>query len=151
MVTSVAGVLFLVLAGISALHLYWGFGGLWPARDEASLVRMVVGAKGMRQMPGRALTVVVAALIAIAGVLPLLSAGILSNPAAKVFPPELLAIVMSFLLAGIGLVFLGRGVLSYTTYFSHMQAEEPFMTLDKRYYAPLCLALGAGFMFLVLS
>ncbi|MES0880217.1 DUF3995 domain-containing protein [Roseibium sp. SCP14] len=151
MVTSVASVLFLVLAGISALHLYWGFGGLWPARDEATLVRMVVGAKGMRQMPGRTLTVVVAGLIAIAAILPLLSAGILTYPVATVLPSGLLPTMLSLSLAGIGLIFLGRGILSYTPYFAHMQAEEPFRTLDRRYYAPLCLVLGAGFMFLVFS
>ncbi|WP_163602926.1 DUF3995 domain-containing protein, partial [Klebsiella pneumoniae] len=64
-----AWLVFIVLTIVAALHLYWGFGGLWPARDQLSLARTVVGSKGISAMPSRGVTVVVAALIFTAGVL----------------------------------------------------------------------------------
>ena len=41
----------LVLAAIALLHAYWGFGGLWPARDEAGLTATVIGVRGRNRMP----------------------------------------------------------------------------------------------------
>ena len=38
-----AGALCLVLAGIAALHAYWGLGGRWPGHDEAGLADRVIG------------------------------------------------------------------------------------------------------------
>ncbi|MBR7552201.1 DUF3995 domain-containing protein, partial [Mycobacterium tuberculosis] len=48
-------------------------------------------------------------------------------------------------------IFLARGGLSFTAFFRNRQAEEPFLTLDRRYYGPLCLAIGAGFAVLLFA
>ena len=141
--------LFAVLSGVAALHLYWAFGGHWPARDEASLARTVVGVKDLRKMPGRGVTVIVSLLIALAGVLPLFLTGLLPNPFQTMVPVALQKVVATILMGGMALVFLGRGLLSYTGYFTNRNAEEPFVTLDRHYYAPLCLSLGAGYVLLV--
>ncbi|MBO6509762.1 MAG: DUF3995 domain-containing protein [Roseibium sp.] len=147
----VALFLFVVLLCVAVLHLYWALGGLWPAGDEAALARMVVGVKNMEEMPGTALTIVVAALIATAGVLPLVFTGILPDPVSGLLPAVFQSYLPLVMLGALALVFLARGTLSYTSYFRKMEAVEPFVTLDRNYYAPLCLLLGAGFALLALG
>jgi len=137
MMHALAWLVFIVLTIVAALHLYWGFGGLWPARDQLSLARTVVGSKGICAMPSRGLTVVIAALIFTAGALAPMQLSII--PA--LLPAGLLRLGMLVLT----IIFLARGGLSFTAFFRNRQAEEPFLTLDRRYYGPLCLVIGAGF------
>jgi hypothetical protein len=47
---------------------------------------------------------------------------------------------------GYSAVFLLRGTASYTRIWQRLTPEEPFRTYDRRYYAPLCLLLGMGFV-----
>jgi hypothetical protein len=143
MTYALALLVFIVLTIAAALHLYWAFGGLWPARNEMALARMVVGSKGITRMPSRALTIVVAVLIFTAGALALMR--VLIVPA--ILPVPLLRCSM-FVLA---MIFLARGSLSFTAFFRNRQTEEPFLTLDRRYFGPLCLALGAAFGLLLLT
>ena len=49
----------------------------------------------------------------------------------------------------LALVFLARGVLGYTAGWRARFPTEPFATLDRKNYSPLCLVLGAGFLILV--
>lgn len=146
----IASALSITLCCVAVVHVYWALGGVWPAQDEAALARTVVGVKGLRRMPGTVLTLVVAALIAVAGVLPLLLTGLLAFPFSIPLPAGLLNAGSVLVLGGLALIFLARGTLSYTGYFRKMEAEEPFVSLDKRYFAPLCLALGSGFAWLAL-
>ena len=53
--------------------------------------------------------------------------------------------------AGIATVFLARGVAGYVPAWRRLQSAEPFTTLDRRYYAPLCLALGTGFLIILFA
>lgn len=130
------------LWGLAALHFYWGTGGLWPEKDEKSLARKVVGAPGITRMPSPLAAMLVAFALAALGLLALLLVGLI--PA---FLPRWLIVT-----AGLGAmaVFLGRGAAAWQPEFRKIFPEEPFATLDKRYYAPLCLALGFGFLFLVM-
>ena len=65
--STVAALLALVLAGLAILHLYWGFGGVWPGTDEKSCARAIVGARGVERMPGFLPSVAVAvALLVVA-------------------------------------------------------------------------------------
>jgi hypothetical protein len=139
----VAMVLSTVLWALAALHFYWGAGGIWPAKDETSLARQVVGAPGIRKMPPPLACMSVAAMLAMLGALPLLLLGIL-----PVFLPA-----WSIFAAGVGatLVFLARGWAAWHPKFRKHFPEEPFATLDRRYYAPLCLAIGTGFAFLMIA
>jgi hypothetical protein len=137
----VALALGLLLLSLAALHVYWGRGGLWPAEDEYSLARQVVGAPGIQTMPSPAACYAVGALLLFAGLWPLTTVGIL--PA--LFPAELMV------LAGYGLaaIFLARGAGAYLDSFRQFFPEEPFASLDRRLYGPLCLFIGTGFAFLI--
>lgn len=137
MTTALAFLIFVVLTIVAVLHAYWAFGGRWPGHDELSLARTVVGSKGVTTMPARGPTLVVALLIFVAGVLALAPVGV--SPI--VLPPML----QTLAIAALAVVFLARGAIGFTPLFRRLQAEEPFATLDRRLYSPLCLALGAGF------
>jgi hypothetical protein len=127
-----AAILTLTLAAIAVLHAYWGFGGVWPGRDAADCARRVGGFRGVRAMPGPAACFAVAAALAIAALVPMFIVGRFGVLSA---------------LAGlaVALVFLGRGGAGFTPAWRRHTPEQPFATLDVRYYSPLCLAIGIGF------
>ena len=135
---ALAIILTVVLTAIAALHAYWGFGGVWPGSDAADCARRIGGFRGARSMPGPAACFAVAAALAIAALIP-------------IFLTRQLG--MLALLAGVGvaLVFLGRGVAGFTPAWRRLTPEQPFATLDVRYYSPVCLAIGAGFVALILG
>jgi len=132
----IAIAIFLTLSVTAALHLYWAAGGYWPAQSKDALVQTVVGGKGMRQMPPAWLTVLVGVAIFLAGLLPLLWV----TSAGQILPTALLKIAVVTLFA----IFTLRGIASYTRFFRRLHGEEPFASLDKRYFGPLCLLIGAG-------
>lgn len=133
----------LVLAAIAALHAYWGFGGVWPGRDEKSCARAVAGFKGIDRMPPPvACFAVTAAMLATAAV-----ALALSGSTALPLPG------WAVLLAGLcaALVFLARGTAGYTLAWRRLTPELPFARNDRLYFSPLCLAIGVGFGILTLG
>jgi hypothetical protein len=133
--TVVAQALSAVLALIAAIHVLWGI-GLWvPIRDEAPLARTVVGAAGIERMPGA----VPCALVAVA-----LMAGITWIW----LPPDGLR---QLGLAAGAAIFSVRGVLAYLPVWRRLTPVQPFATLDRRLYGPLCLLLGAGFLALFIE
>jgi Protein of unknown function (DUF3995) len=138
----IAALLALVLGLVTLLHAYWGLGGLWPRTSEADLIAKAIG-DGRRHMPGRALTLAVAALIGIAALWPLL---LIAGPAAPLL--RAFVIGVACVLAG---VFLARGGAGYLPAWRRLHPVEPFARLDRLIYSPLCLALGMGFAFLVLE
>ena len=140
-----AAVLFivLVLGATSALHFYWAAGGLWPGRDEPSLARTVIGANGIGKMPARGLTIVVATCIALAAIWPMLWLGWIATPV----PQWLLTTGMIVLC----LVFMGRGIAGFVPAVKRMNSEEPFATLNARYFSPLIVLIGMIFIALLLT
>jgi len=132
---------------IALVHAGWAFGMHWPARDETALVRTVIGAPRMTKMPGTGLTLVVAAMIAVAGMCALWLGGVLVLP----FPGWMKPITGSVL----ALVFAARGVATFVAALtgagSLQDRVEPFATLDRSLYAPLCLLLAVGFVALTVS
>ncbi len=135
--------LFVTLSIVALIHAYWAFGGRWPGHDEKSLVKIVAGANGQAKMPPFWLTMIVALLIFAAGLFPLFWIEILPW-----FLPSILLSLGMFVVTS---VFLLRGLFSYTPMARNMGFEEPFNTLDKKYYAPLCIIIGSGFAFLLLA
>lgn len=132
-----------VLTGIGLIHVFWALGGVWPGADERSLARSVVGTSGVEHMPPPGLALVVAALLFGAALVPLTWLDLMLG----FVPPRLTAVALLALV----LVFAVRGVAGYTPWFRTSHPEEPFATLDKRFYSPLCLVLSAGFATLLLT
>jgi hypothetical protein len=141
--TALALILSFVLLLITALHVYWGIGGIWPGKDQASCARAVVGFRGVDEMPSAGASFAVAACLALATLWPLALEGVFASP----FPREGLASTALL----IGLVFIGRGVAGFTPWWRRLAPEQPFARLDKLYYSPLCLLIGLGFAVLAIS
>jgi di/tricarboxylate transporter len=133
-----ATLVFIVLSLIAALHVYRGFGGLWPAADTRSLIDTAVGDPRMRQMPSTAITLVVAALIFASGVFAL---------AAQARASRIVRLFIKAAITTTALVFVGRGVSGCALREDiRSRLSNPFATYDQLFYSPLCLVLGAAFL-----
>lgn len=126
----------LVVLALAGLHAVWALGATWPAADAAELSTMVVGAPGHTQMPPAGMTGLVAAALGVAGWLVLASGGWAPWPLGDV--------LLRVGLGGLTAVFLGRGLATYLMGGFWAREVYPFARLDRLYYAPLCLLLGAG-------
>ena len=137
---AIAIALTVIVAAIAAIHAYWAAGGLWPGITPADLSNIVVGNPRTRGMPAPRLTAFVAAVIAGAAAWPLL----LSPLVSRYIAPELAALGTWALAA----VFLLRGVAGFTPWMARRHSAEPFAGYNRKYYSPLCLVLGVGFLIL---
>ena len=135
----VGSLTFVPLLMVALAHFLWSFGSTWPIRDETLLAQTVVGAPGITRMPNRFLTFIVSLLVFAAGVVALA----LADHTSGGWPLTLLGALLA-------LVFIGRGILGYTPGWRARFPTEPFATLDRKNYSPLCLWVGAGFLILVL-
>lgn len=143
MIAALAIALWMVLAAIAVLHASWGLGSRWPCESEEALVRAAVGRRGARRMPPPSACFIVAALLAGVSVWPLLAVGLIPSTWSAGWLTHLEG-------AGIAAVFMARGITGYVPAWRRMHSAEPFATLDRRIYSPLCLALGAGFIAILL-
>jgi hypothetical protein len=132
--TLVASLLSGVLLLIAAVHVLWAVGFWWPIRDEERLVAAVVGTRNATRMPGPIPCALVAVALITAAWWPWFAPGWLRQGG----------------LVLLATVFLIRGILPWRAGWRRMTSQEPFRTLDSRYYGPLCLALGLGFAGLAL-
>lgn len=130
-----AALLSIALLIPAAFHLLWAIGYWTPIKDEIALARATVGAKGITRMPPAIPCAVVAMALLFAAILPHIPA----------FP------LHSLLMSGAAAVFLMRGLMAYTPYWRAQFCEEPFATLDRRFYSPLILAIGVAFLTLRLQ
>lgn len=121
-----------MLFGLATLHVYWGLGGAWPARDERGLVEMVVGDTPDMKMPGLFACLVVTALLTLAALAPLSALGWFALPFARLMTWGAAAVLA---LRGIGGLFETR--------FRPQIVGRPYARLNVRLYSPLCLALAA--------
>lgn len=135
---SVASVLFIA----AVLHAYWALGGVWPAKNEQDLARMVVGANNITKMPGRALTLAVAALLFLACLWPLAFTGYFNLPLPDWFVTLGMIVITSVLIL--------RGFGGYLPAFRKANAEQPFAQLDMQFYSPIIIALGLSCFFILL-
>lgn len=141
MIDLIAWLLFVVLLGVSALHFLWASGSTWPVKDPQQFGRTVAGVDSDKATPGMALTALVAILILAAAVLPLWAINTLSLPLPEWCRPASLWVLFA--------VFFLRGISTYA--LPNLPRAEPFKTLDRRYFAPLCLVLAAGYLSIALS
>jgi hypothetical protein len=142
MIAMIAWCVFVVLTAIAAIHVAWGAGMRWPRETEAELVKTVIGHK-RDTMPSASQCYLAAVAIFIPGAIALVLAGVVQTP----LPPWLVLLAG----AGAGLVFAGRGIAGYVPAWRARHPREPFASLDRRYYSPLCLLLAAGIVALLAS
>jgi len=128
---------------IAVVHAYWGRGGHWPAATEKDLARTVVGRPGITRMPSPGACFAVAAMLLLVAIWPLAAAGLLPLPVA----PWLIQLAG----AGMGFVFLLRGIAPYLPAWRRIWPEQPFARLDRHIYGPICLALAAGCLTLLIA
>lgn len=130
---------FVPLLMAAVAHFLWSLGRTWPIKNETLLAQTVVGAPGITRMPSRWLALAIAVALLAAGIVAL-----------SLADKESGGILLT--LAGVALaaLFIGRGILGYTAGWRARFPTEPFATLDRKNYSPLCLWIGAGFVILVL-
>ncbi|MBO6548981.1 MAG: DUF3995 domain-containing protein [Rhizobiales bacterium] len=161
---AIALLIFVILTLVALLHLFWAVGGKWPGKDDESLAKAVIGRKGMTKIPKAGLTFLVALLIFIAGIIPLLwlvgkdrpleltqMAPVSFHPILALMNSMLPLWVLKTAMIGLTLIFFARGLVTYTSLAQQQTPEEPFRSLDKKYYAPLCLGLGVCYLCVLLS
>ena len=135
----VGSLTFVPLLMVAFAHFLWSLGRTWPIRNEVLLAQSVVGTPGITQMPSRWLTLLVSIMLLAAGIVALALADHTSGGA-----------WLTALGIGLAALFIGRGVLGYTPAWRERFPTEPFATLDRKNYSPLCFWIGAGFLILVL-
>jgi hypothetical protein len=138
MTKTLAVILSVALLAIAGVHLYWGLGGFWPAYDNDSLVGMVVGLTPGNAMPPLWACVVMAICVMVPVVAVLLIAF-----GWRLALPRLFAWIPTAALWSCVFVFVTRGLATYTPIFDAAQSTA-FFDLNRMFYGPLCLALGAG-------
>ncbi|KKB80454.1 hypothetical protein VW35_06150 [Devosia soli] len=130
--------MFIALFAVSLAHFLWSFGRTWPIRNEKLLAQTVVGFKDIERMPPRLASFAIALVTIFAAVYALAladhdSGGLLLDLGGVAF----------------ALVFFARGIAGYTSWWQGLTPEPNFRLNDSRVYSPLCLALGLGFLALV--
>lgn len=142
-----APILSMTMAGILAiaglLHALWGIGVTFPAANEQQLARMVVGKRGITKMPSMASCLFVAISLFAFALLALILGRLVPMPVSK------------WLIAAAGgvaaLIFVGRGILGVLPAFERALPEQPFLSLNRRFYSPLIFLIGVGFALLTLA
>lgn len=133
-----------LLAVAGLLHIGWAAGLTFPFANTQALARSVVGRRGITVLPSRAGTGFVGVLLLAAA----LAAWLMGHESAAL-PRE-----AKFLLLPSGLlltaVFLVRSVASVLPAFERSAPEEPYLTLNRRLYAPVCALIAGGFLVLTM-
>ena len=125
----------IILLGIAVLHLLWAVGSHWPAKDEATLAKTVVGSKDIQKMPPRLASLLVAMVLIGAAHVVLAYAGLMQG--------FMLFQMYRIILVAMILVFSFRGLAAYIPHWRAMAPEQPFARFDQTRYGPLCLAIAA--------
>jgi len=134
----VGSLTFVPLLMIALAHFLWAFGSTWPIRNETLLAQTIIGTPGATRMPNRFVTFVVSILVLAAGIVALA----LADHTSGGWPLTALGVILAA-------IFIGRGIVGYTPGWRARFPTEPFATLDRKNYSPLCLWIGAGFLILV--
>ena len=135
----VGSLTFVPLLMVALAHFFWALGSTWPIKNETLLAQTVVGTPGVTRMPNRFVTFIVSLLVLAAGIVALALADHTSG-----------GITLTLLGVLLAIVFIARGILGYTPGWRARFPTEPFATLDRKNYSPLCLWIGAGYIILVL-
>jgi hypothetical protein len=138
----IALAIFLLLTAIAGIHVAWGTGVRWPRKTEAELVSTVIGHRSDK-MPAPNQCYLAAVAIYIPGTIALMLAGLIDA--------SVLTFTIPLAGAAAASVFAGRGIAGYVPAWRARHPREPFASLDRHYYSPLCLLLAAGFLVLLIN
>ncbi|PJZ46748.1 DUF3995 domain-containing protein [Leptospira brenneri] len=131
-----------LLFSLAVIHVYWGFGGLWPGKTKQELIDLVFG-KGNR-FPSRFMCLFVAIFLIFFSLLP-----ILWSLRFYLDLEHQIVIAVRYTIGFVSFVFFLRGVLGYFPPITR-QWKPIFIHYTKRIYNPLCLLIGSAFLILIL-
>ncbi len=134
--------MFTLLFSIGVLHIAWGFGVVWPAKNEKQLVSWVVGAKSIQAMPPFSQCLIAGIGIMLFGLVALLLGNAVRSPLSHKWV-DMLGMLTAF-------AFAGRGLAGYFPGWRRRFPQQPFATFDQFSFAPLCLLLAAGYVTLII-
>lgn len=140
MIEIIACLMFVTLSLVAALHLVWASGSTWPVANREQFARNFIGTDSGDHTPCKALCAQVALLIFAGALLPLWTTDIITSPLPAWSRPLSMWVLFT--------VFALRGLSAYA--LPNLPRAEPFRTLDRRYYSPLCLLLAAGYLAIIL-
>lgn len=144
MAALVATILALALCAAGLLYVLWAAGLTFPFPNEQALARSIIGRRGITRVPSRRTFLYLGALLFASALAAWLMGGFSEQvPASKPF----LAPIGLFLSA----VFLGRGIAGILPVFERAAPEQPYLSLNRRIYSPLCALAGIGFLFLTFA
>jgi len=127
--------LVVVLAGIGLIHLAWALGLNWPGTDPVTRAAIVVGT------PNRA-------LIGFFGWGALSACFFLAVGVVWIAQQPIIHPLRAFVAYGGYIVLITvfglRGLAPYVTQVFDYARSTPFYMLNRRYYAPLCIAIAIG-------
>lgn len=126
-----------ILLVIALLHLYWGLGGFWPGTDAKSLSERVAGTS-------RSVASKLVPCVMVASALAAAAASVVLRHV--LLPEGLFALIIYGGYVTLILVFGLRGLAPYLTPAFNYARATPFYVLNRKYYAPLCLLIAAGFI-----
>jgi len=134
----------LLLAATGVLYLLWAAGLTFPFSNEQALARSLIGRRGITQIPSRLSFVYISLLFFAAAIAAFLLGGF--SEAVPRSKPFLLPVGLL-----LTLVFFGRGIAGVLPAFERAAPEQPYLSLNRRLYSPLCALAGAAFLFLTLA
>ena len=137
---AVVGVALGVIFGLlSALHVFWAFGGTWGASVAVAEIN-----GRPRFVPSKGATLIVAAALAVAGVVVLTRAHLVLDSV----PPW----ASRWAATVLGAVFVLRSIGDFRLmgFFKSVRGTR-FARLDTWLYSPLCLLLGLGALWLAFA
>jgi hypothetical protein len=127
-----------IFVAISATHVYWAFGG---RKGSAAAVPSTNGVAAFK--PSRTATLIVALLLMLAAVSVILSRVDLNTG----FQPWVTSIPATL----VALILAARAVGDFHSVgFFKKPSSSPFARLDTRYFSPLCAALSASIVVILL-
>ena len=140
---TLSAILAITLLLIALLHFAWALGSTFPCKDEESLAKTVVGARGILQMPPKWASLLVSICLIGASIWALSIRGL-----GPVKLPQILAFLGG---SALTTIFTIRGIAGVLPSFEKMAPEHPFLKLNRRLYSPLSFQIGIGFALLTLA
>ncbi|TGK82265.1 DUF3995 domain-containing protein [Leptospira noumeaensis] len=132
-----------LLLSLAIIHVYWGFGGLWPGKTKQELIDLVFG-KG-EKFPSRFMCLFVAIFLALFSLLPI----IWTLRVDLGFNSDLI-FGLKLIMGIVSAIFFLRGSFGYAPFVTK-HWKSIFVYYTKRIYNPVCLFIGLGFLILILQ